>query len=137
MMKYVLVAAALALSPVGGQQTASQAAVMKADEAYRVAKLKNDIPAISRLLAADFYEMNQNGNGRNKAEATALWKAFRITSLKTDHADVSITGSTAIVRGEQTEENGTGIDRMLFMRTYTRVGANWKLLASMQFRNPR
>jgi hypothetical protein len=117
--------------------TPQQAAVMKVDEAYRLAKLMNDTDALSRLLAEDFYEMNQNGNARNKKEAIALWAYFKITSLTTDRAEPRVTGNTAVVRGEQTERNETGVDRMVFLRTYVKAGNGWQLLASMQFRNPK
>ena len=137
MLKYVLVVGALALAPVGQSLAPPQAAVMKVDEAYRVAKLANDTNTLARIFADDFYEMNQNGNGRNRAQAIALWRDFKIASLRTDRADVRISGNTAIVTGEQTEENDTGVDRMLFMRTYVKTGSAWRLLASMQFRNPR
>jgi hypothetical protein len=50
---------------------------------------------------------------------------------------VKITGDTAVVTGLQTEHNGGGIDRMLYLRVYVRAGATWQLLAAMQFRDPR
>jgi ketosteroid isomerase-like protein len=137
MLRYVLVVGALVVAPVSQSLTSPQAAVMKVDEAYRLAKLANDTNTLARVFTDDFYEMNQNGNGRTKAEAIALWRDFRIASLKTDRADVRISGNTAIVTGEQTEENDTGVDRKLFMRTYVKTGSAWRLLASMQFRNPR
>ena len=112
--------------------TPAEEDVMRVDEAYRVAKLKQDIGALGRLLADGFNETNQNGNSRNKAETLDLWKSFSINSLYTDTAEVRITGDTAVVMGTQTENDS---EHMLFNRVYIRSGYGWQLLSSMQFRN--
>lgn len=107
--------------------------VLAADEAYRVAKLHQDIPALQRILAEQFNETNQNGNSRNKAQTLELWQGFSIRSLTTDSAEVRLTGDTATVMGTQTED---GSEHMLFSRVYQKRPDGWKLLASAQFRNP-
>jgi hypothetical protein len=111
-----------------------QRKVMQLDEDYRVAKLKNDTAALDRILADNFYEMNQNGNGRNKLETLDLWRSFTISSLSTDSFEVRVAGSTATVTGTQTEN---GYERMLFKRVYVNSQAGWQLLSSTQFRNPK
>jgi len=111
-----------------------QQAVMKVDEAYRVAKLEHDIHALDGILADQFSETNQNSNTRNKVQTIELWKTFRITSLTTDSFSVRIIGGTAVVTGMQAE-NAT--DRMLFSRSYVRTSGGWKLAESMQFLDPR
>lgn len=97
-----------------------------------MAKLNQDVAALSRILADGFNGTNQNGNSRNKAETLELWKSFQIASLTTDSSQVTVAGNTAKVLGTQTE----GAERMLFTRVYVRGGNGWQLLASMQFRNP-
>ena len=130
----VAVLAIPALSQTASQLTGDQAAVIKVDEDYRVAKVNNDTATLGRILARDFYETNQNGNTRDYAQTIELWKTFRVTSLTTDSFDVSVTGDTAVVRGSMTEG---GTERMLFTRVYIRGVNGWRLLSSMQFRNPR
>jgi hypothetical protein len=112
--------------------TPAEEDVMRVDEAYRVAKLKQDTTALDRLLADGFNETNQNGNSRNKAQTIELWKSFTINSLNTDTAEVRITGDTAVVMGTQTENDN---EHMQFNRVYIRSGYGWQLLSSMQFRN--
>jgi hypothetical protein len=107
--------------------------VLKVDEAYRVAKLKRDTQTLDRILADAFYETNQNGNSRDKAQMIELWKSFSISSLTTDSEEVRIANDTATVTGRQTED---GTDRMLFMRIYAKGSSGWQLLSSMQFRDP-
>jgi hypothetical protein len=72
--------------------------------------------ALDRILSADFYGTNKNGNSRNKREATELFTTFPIQSLVVDRASIRFSGANATVSGEQTEVNDTGIDRMLFTR---------------------
>ena len=126
------------IRPMPAQQTAQlgtvEMQVMQVDEAYRVAKLRNDTAAMGRILADDFYGMNQNGNGRNKTESIELWRTFPISSLTTDSFDVNVTGNTAVVNGTQTEN---GNEPMLFKRVYVKGQAGWQLFSSTQFRNPK
>src|SRR2546427_1631555 len=130
MMKQIVfaiaVAAMLCLTALGQQprqrrpQTpelvGEQEAVMRVDEEFRLAKLHNDTAALGRVLHDNFYETNQNGNSRNKAQCIELFTSFPIRPLKTDSAQVRFTDATAVVTGSQTEENTSGTDRMLFMR---------------------
>jgi hypothetical protein len=111
----------------------SEQAVMTADDAFRVAKLNRDINALDRVLHEQFYEMNQNGNGRDKTQFLDLFRTFHIGSLTTDDYKVSVVGNTASVRGTQTED---GHERMHFLRVYVNGPAGWRLLSSLQARRP-
>jgi hypothetical protein len=110
--------------------------IREIDEQFRVAKLRNDVQSLERILDESFVEMNQNGNSRTKNETIELFQSFRIQSLTTDEALVRVSGNAALVTGSQTELNSTGTDRMLFTRVYVRTGGGWRLIASSQFRNP-
>ncbi len=138
-MKRTILAAlstALLCLPAIAQRPVAADEVMKVDELYRVAKLNRDTATLSRILAENFLETNQNGNSRNKVQTIELWTSFQIDSLTTESADVRVTGDTAVVTGSQTEHNG-GVDRMLFMRVYVRSSYGWQLAASMQYRDPK
>jgi ketosteroid isomerase-like protein len=119
--------------PADARLGAAETEVMRADEAYRVAKLNRDTRALEAILADGFNETNQNGNSRNKAETIDLWRTFSIQSLTTDTFQVRISGATAIVTGTQTED---GNEHMLFTRVYVKAAHGWQLLSSMQYRNP-
>jgi hypothetical protein len=121
-------------NPAADQPNAMEDQVMKADEAYRLAKLRRDTAGLDRILAAGFYETNQNGNSRDKAQTIDLWRTFTIASLSTDTFQVHVTGETAMVFGAQTEN---GSEHMLFTRIYVNTPAGWQLLSSTQFRNPK
>jgi limonene-1,2-epoxide hydrolase len=107
--------------------------VMKADEAFRLAKLNRDTKALDRILADGYYGTNQNGTSRDKAEMIELWRTFSISSLTTDSHRVRFAGDTAMVTGTQTED---GTERMLFTRVYVKGPTGWQLLSSMQYLDP-
>ena len=113
-----------------------ESGVLEVDEAYQQAKLQHDADALGRILSDHFVETNQNGHTMDKRSVIELWRTFPIASLTTDDADVHIEGDTAIVRGTQTERSSSGVERMLFSRTYIKTSDTWQLLESMQFRNP-
>jgi hypothetical protein len=129
----ILSASALAASPQSEAARDVLEDVKRIDEAYRVAKLNRDTQTLDRILANGFYETNQNGNSRDKAQMIELWKSFSISSLTTDSQEVRIANEKATVTGRQTED---GTERMLFMRIYVKGSGGWQLLASMQFRDP-
>jgi len=129
-----LLAVAIFSFPAFSQAQSDQAAIMKVDEEFRVAKLHNDTVTLNRILAANFAETNQNGNTRDKTQAIDLWLSFKIETLTTDSAAVRIAGDTAVVTGAQTEN---GNDRMLFLRTYVKRQNGWQLLSCMQAHDPQ
>ncbi len=136
-----------ALAWIGVAPSAAQAQEMNRDgieaqirdieEQFRVAKLKNDVRILDRILDKSFVETNQNGNSRTKNETVELFKSFPIRSLTTDSSIIRLSDNAAVVNGSQTEVNDGGTDRMLFTRVYSRSGGHWRLLASSQFRDPK
>jgi hypothetical protein len=133
-MKHTLMVALVffAAGSVHAQQGAISE-VLQADEAYRFAKLTQNINTLNLILAPEFNETNQNGHSRNKVESIELWRTFAISSLTTDSSEVRVNGDTAMVIGKQTEN---GSERMLFTRVYEKRPSGWLLLASMQYREP-
>ena len=117
--------------------SADERAVMDVEEQYRLAQVNNDTKALNGILEEKFYETNQNGNSRNKAETIQLWTTFHISARTTEQSEIRLTGNTALVTGSETERNSTGVDRMLFMRTYVKTHNGWRLIGAVHFRNPK
>jgi hypothetical protein len=142
-MSISVVVALLGVTPVlaqdAGVNTPRRVEVQISDieEQFRVAKLRNDVRSLDRILDRSFVETNQNGNSRTKTQTIELFRSFLMQSLTTDSSTVRVAGNAALVTGSQTEVNGTGTDRMLFTRVYVKSGDQWRLLASSQFRNPK
>jgi len=120
-------------NPVSSAVPSVENDVMKADEAFRLAKLNRDTKALDRILADGYYGTNQSGTNRDKAEMIELWRTFSISSLTTDSHRVRFAGDTAMVTGTQTED---GTERMLFTRVYVKGPTGWQLLSSMQYLDP-
>jgi len=117
-------------------QSQDETAVLKVEEQLRLAEVTHDTAKLADILHSNYYGMNQNGYARNKPELLELWKTFRVQSIEKDNVRAQVTGNVAVVHGGMTEVNGTGIDRMLFTRVYTRENNGWQLISSMQARRP-
>src|ERR1700736_1896955 len=111
--------------------SADQNAVLKVDEAFRRAKQENDTATLRRIMANNYVGTNQFGDTRNKAELLELFTSLSLKSVTSKPSLVRITGDVAVVTGSQSEVNGNGFDRMLFMRVFVRnrEAGEWQLLA--------
>jgi hypothetical protein len=111
--------------------------VIAAEDEFRKAKLKNDVAALERILGENFHEIDQNRNARNKKESIDFFRGSPITNSNMDAAQVRLTANTAIVTGVQTEQNTSGTERLLFMRVWIKQTGRWRLIGSMQYRDPK
>ena len=93
------------------EDRAAAEAVMKVDEAFRLAKLRGDPSASQGILHDDYIGVNQTGNTRDKKQILELFEWFRIESLVTNRAHVRFSGDNAVVTGEQSENSATGNDQ--------------------------
>ena len=108
--------------------------VLKTEEEFRQAKLKNDTRALERLVADEYYGVNQWGAKRDKAQLIELFSSFQTEVLVPTDVTVRISGDHAIVDGTMTESSGGGSRfTYLFLRVFVRRGDSWKLLSSVQF----
>jgi len=114
-------------------------AIRKVEDEYREAKLKHDGTALARVIADDYYGVNQNGSARTKPQLLELWERFRVKTLDVDIKRVRISGPNAVVVGRQTETLDCRECRpeiAIFMRTYVRRPAGWQMPSSAQYRDP-
>jgi uncharacterized protein DUF4440 len=124
--------APVALGQAGSPSSTEEAEVLKVEDAFRLAKLQNDIEALRRILADEYTGVNQYGARRDKAEVIELFRAFKLSSLTRAEADVRFAGGIAIVIGAQTEVNPAGREKLVFTRVYVKRGVGWQLLSSTQ-----
>jgi hypothetical protein len=109
-------------------------AVLKTEEAFRLAKIANDTAALDRLLADEYYGINQWGAKRDKAELIALFRTFPTERLDPSGVTVRLSGDHAIVEGSTRElSGGTPVFTFMFLRVYVRRVGTWRLLSSVQF----
>lgn len=113
--------------------TTEETEVLRVEDSFRQAKLKNDVKTLSQILADDYSGMNQWGARRGKSSLLELFQSFRIDSLTTLESTVRITGGTAIVDGVMTETGpGGDFKNMLFSRVYVKRDGRWQLWSSFQ-----
>jgi Domain of unknown function (DUF4440) len=120
-----------------GAQTGSvtdRGQVLKAEEEFRQAKMKNDTAGLERLVADEYYGINQWGAKRDKAQLIALFRDFQTEALVPTDVTVRVSGDHAIIDGTMTESSGGGMRfTYTFLRVLVRRGSEWKLLSSVQF----
>lgn len=107
-------------------------AVLKVEEAFRLAKLQNDTAGLKRILAPEYVGVNQYGARRDKAGLIELFQYFKLASLVLGEVDVRFAGGVAIVMGTQTEENPASKEKHIFTRVYVKRDGQWQLLSSTQ-----
>ena len=80
--------------PVGAQtgSVSDREQVLKAEEEFRQAKMKNDTVALERLVADEYYGMNQWGAKRDKAQLIALFHDFQTEALVPTNVTVRLSG---------------------------------------------
>jgi hypothetical protein len=130
-ISYAATGAAVA-SPIP-QNTGAEADVLKAEEAFRLAKLNNDVVALKQILADEYYGINQYGAERDKSALLDLFQQFKLSSLMQPTPTVRVSGDFAIVSGQMTEVNPAGQEKLIFVRVYVRRAQRWQLLSSAQF----
>jgi hypothetical protein len=117
---------------VGPAPSSNETEVLKIEDAFRTAKLQNNIEALRQILADEYIGVNQYGARRNKSEVLGLFQNFKLSSLSRAEADVHIIGEVAIVIGSQQEVNPGGKEQLTFTRVYIKRDGRWQLLSSTQ-----
>ena len=132
--KYALLAicAAISYAQVKPPSFSQEAEVLKVEDAFRIAKLENNVEALRQILADDYTGVNQYGVRRDKAEVLTLFRSFKLSSLSRSEADVTLAGDVAIVIGSQREVNSAGTEQLIFTRVYIKRAGRWQLLSSTQ-----
>ena len=126
------IATTMAMFPSMAADTET-AAVLKVEDAFRQAKLKNDVKALGEILASYYNGVNQWGAARDKSSLLELFQTFRIDSLVNLEAKARVSGDSAIVEGTMSESGpGGDFQNLLFTRVYVKREGRWQLWSSYQ-----
>jgi ketosteroid isomerase-like protein len=130
--------AARATSRILDNNPADASAIRAMEDEFRQAKVKNDTAALARIVAADYYGVNQNGNARNREQLVDLFKTFPVRSLEVDIERLRISGDNAVTAGRQREDcQGPDCAEIhVFLRTWIRRDNRWQLLSNAHYRDP-
>ena len=133
---FVLSLAVLIGSPSAFAQSADEAAVAQAVEAFRKAVMAKDRGQLEALIADQLQYWHSDGRVETRAEhiadvtsKRALWKSIDLTNQV-----IRVTGDTAIVRhnytGESEREGGKmQSTRIGVFMVWQKQGGQWRLLA--------
>lgn len=128
-----LISGTFARSTFAQSSVSEEAAVLKAEESFRQAKLQNNTEQLEKILANEYIGVNQYGLRRNKSEFIERFRTFKVSSLTPPASEVRLSGDAAIVFGSQTEVNPRGSEKLAFTRVYVKRAGVWRLLSSAQF----
>ena len=139
------IVAALALAPCAAfqhsgmprtQRHESHHEIFQLEEAWRIAVLKADIPALDALLADDYMAITPNGTLQSKEQALANLRtgATHFTALEISDRKVRFYGTTALVTSRADASGTTAGGDFSGSYRYTRVyvrnaEGKWKIVS--------
>ena len=133
---FILSLTLLVASPLVLAQSAEEAAVAKAVEAFRNAVIAKDRSQLEALLADQLHYWHTDGRVETKAEhvADVLSKRAIYKSIDLTNQTVKVTGDTAVVRHNLSAESEREGGKMQSTRVgvfmvWQKQGGSWKLLA--------
>jgi ketosteroid isomerase-like protein len=142
MLLFAMLAVFSQVAVYSAQHSKAEQEIRKLDDQRIAAILKQDVPALDRLMADDFTYTHQGGVTETKAEFLGEMKAGQgaFTSLKMSEVKVRILGSAAVLTGrcDITAKRG-GRDfaiPMHFTEVYSRTAGHWHWLLWQSTRLP-
>lgn len=144
----------LSLSPSYGQnqRNNSELTIKKLESELEAALLKGDAVELDRILADDYIEIDTQGGVKKKADLLAVARArsavraIRLDPERTvDDLTIRLYGDNALVVGRTTiryqfmenqtstpetqSQNPVTVNQERFIRSYSKVGGRWQLVA--------
>jgi Domain of unknown function (DUF4440) len=113
-------------------QSGADAVVLKVEQDFDLAKVRNDVAALDRIVDDGYVGINQWGARRTKAEIIDLFRDFKTDKLIPSNVTVRVSGDFATVDGAMAESGPGGAFTYLFVRVYVKREGTWKLLSSTQ-----
>lgn len=105
--------------------------VVKLDDTLRQARLAGDATTFDQILSDDFFEVDQDGHERTKAEMVASLRESKVESLTTTHLTAVAADNAVSITGQQEQVTAAKTVRVIFTHVYVREAGNrWKLLSS-------
>lgn len=136
-MKTVTLILVLIILPLATYSQTSNAQLLEIDKGWEKALLTSDVEFLEKLVAEEFIWVH-NHAGLIDGKEAVLSRAKRIQSGQADDTrnrtsngqQVVILGLTGIVSGYTLVDRGPSPTLYHFMRTYTWVAGDWKLLGN-------
>ena len=128
-------AAVLAFSMVGWAETADEAAVRAAHEAFVKAAKVGDAAALEKIFADGLQYSHSNANLENKRQAIdALVKTKG--NFDVHSQTIHVYGNVATIRAKVTARNPAGDIPLTMLQVWVKNGGNWQLMERHTTRLP-
>jgi ketosteroid isomerase-like protein len=135
MNRILLGAAVLAFSVLGVAETADEAAVRGAHEAFLRAAKAGDGAALERIFADGLQYSHSNANLENKRQAIdALVKSKG--NFEVHSQTIQVYGNVATIRAKVTAHNAAGDIPLSMLQVWVKNGGNWQLVERQTTRLP-
>jgi ketosteroid isomerase-like protein len=135
MNRILLGAAVLAFSVLGVAETADEAAVRGAHEAFLKAAKAGDGAALERIFADGLQYSHSNANLENKRQAIdALVKSKG--NFEVHSQTIHVYGNVATIRAKVTAHNAAGDIPLSMLQVWVKNGGNWQLVERQTTRLP-
>jgi ketosteroid isomerase-like protein len=135
MNRILLGAAVLAFAVLGVAETADEAAVRGAHEAFLKAAKAGDGAALERIFADGLQYSHSNANLENKRQAIdALVKSKG--NFEVHSQTIHVYGNVATIRAKVTAHNAAGDIPLSMLQVWVKNGGNWQLVERQTTRLP-
>lgn len=129
----ILLVLFLALSAFA--ESADEAAVRTAHEAYVKAAKAGDAAGLSKLFADNLQYSHSNTKLENKAEAVAALVKGK-SNFEVHNQKITVYGKTATIRAKVTAHNATGDIPLTILMVWVKNGNAWQLVERQTTRIP-
>ena len=136
----LLVAPALALAQAPPRNQQVEQEIAKLDRDFHAARLKNDVAAVNRFLAPDYYQINTGGRGiesgnRGQGPFNTTPNGDRWEKVDVSDQRVRVYGDTAVSTYQRhvnvrNKDNSTREVNLVSTHVWVRRGTTWQLVQS-------
>ena len=110
-----------------------EAEVLRAETDFHLAESTHNVEGLRRILADDYYGIDQYGITRDKTGLLEIFGAVKLPSATQDTTNVRLSGDIAIVSGSMTEPHPKFNEKLVFVRVYAKRAGRWQMLSNAQF----
>ena len=135
MKPLLLTALVLALSSFGLAETADEAAVRAAHEAFVKAAKAGDGAALGKLLADGLQYSHSSAKLETKAEAIAALEKSH-GNFEVHSQTIHVYGKVATVRAKVTSHGATGDTPLSMLQVWVKNGKDWQMVERQTTRLP-
>jgi hypothetical protein len=134
-MKLLFVAALLG-STVALAQSADEAAVKTAHDAYLKAAKAGDKVALAKLFAPGLQYSHSTAKLENKQEAIDAMAAAPV-DFEIHSQAIKVYGATATLRAKATARSSSGVTPLSILMVWVKNGGNWQIVERQTTRLPQ